>query len=171
MPGLNPPKKLHLAKNIEELQKQAKVPNTDPSKLVRVAQKLLTNAKENELSGDQEKAYILFYKYFEVSKIIRKSLEYKKDKMYYDGMMNSKELKEVIEHLEALTISLKDRYDEKDAYEAQKVVVKDIKNNLRTDSPTPKQIMNNGKVLNEGVLLLSKYDLKDNILHMASVDA
>ena len=91
--------------------------------------------------------------------------------MYYDGMMNSKELKEVIEHLEALTISLKDRYDEKDAYEAQKVVVKDIKNNLRTDSPTPKQIMNNGKVLNEGVLLLSKYDLKDNILHMASVDA
>ena len=42
--------------------------------------------------------------------------------MYYDGMMNSKELKEVIEHLEALTISLNDRYDQKDANEAQKVV-------------------------------------------------
>ena len=158
MPGVNPIKKLYLAKNIDELQKQAKMPSaSDPSKLVKVAQKLLSSAKENEINGDQEKAYVLFYKYFELYKAVRKSVEYKKDKIYYDSMVNPKDVKEVIEHLESLNILLKERYDEEEkAKEAKETALKTIRNNLRNDFPTPKQ-MNNGKAHNDGVLLLSKY--------------
>ena len=147
-----------LPKNIDELQKQAKMPSaSDPSKLVKVAQKLLSSAKENEINGDQENAYVLFYKYFELYKAVRKSVEYKKDKIYYDSMVTSKDVKEVIEHLESLNIILKERYEEEEKVkEAKETALKTIRNNLRNDSPTPKQ-MNNGKAHNDGVLLLSQY--------------
>ena len=48
MPGINPTKELYMAKSIEELQKLCSVPNKDPSKLVKVSEKLLESANENE---------------------------------------------------------------------------------------------------------------------------
>ena len=49
MPGISPTKGLYLAKSIEELQKQGSVPSQKPDLLVKVSQKLLTNAKECEI--------------------------------------------------------------------------------------------------------------------------
>ena len=159
MPGISPIKGLYLAKSIEELQKQGSVPSQKPDLLVKVSQKLLTNAKECEINGDQEKAYVLFFKYCELAKTIRRSLEYKKDKLYYDSMVSSKSVKEALDHLDSLTILLNERYEEKEKKEA----LKTLKNNLKAKSPSPMHFLNNGAVINEGVLFLSQYLTQDDI--------
>ena len=159
MPGISPIKGLYLAKSIEELQKQGSVPNQKPDLLVKVSQKLLTNANECEINGDQEKAYVLFFKYCELAKTIRRSLEYKKDKLYYDSMVSSKSVKEALDHLDSLTILLNERYEEKEKKEA----LKTLKNNLKAKSPSPMHFLNNGAVINEGVLFLSQYLTQDDI--------
>jgi len=127
MPGISPTKGLYLAKSIEELQKQGSVPSQKPDLLVKVSQKLLTNAKECEINGDQEKAYVLFFKYCELAKTIRRSLEYKKDKLYYDSMVSSKSVKDAVDHLDSLAIVLNERYEEKEKREAFKT----LKNNFK----------------------------------------
>ena len=154
MPGINPTKELYMAKSIEELQKQCSVPNADPSKLVKVSQKLLSSANENEVGGDQEKAYVLFFKFIELAKTIRKSREYKKDKVYYDSMVSLQNVKDALEHLESLSIVLKQRYQEK---EAKQVALNSIKNNFKTKSPSPKPFLNNGKAIEDGLLFLSQF--------------
>ena len=159
MPGISPIKGLYLAKSIEELQKQGSVPSQKPDLLVKVSQKLLTNANECEINGDQEKAYVLFFKYCELAKTIRRSLEYKKDKLYYDSMVSSKSVKEALDHLDSLTILLNERYEEKEKKEA----LKTLKNNLKAKSPSPMHFLNNGAVINEGVLFLSQYLTQDDI--------
>ena len=159
MPGINPIKGLYLAKSIEELQKQGSVPNQKSDLLVKVSQKLLTNAKECEINGDQEKAYVLFFKYCELAKTIRRSLEYKKDKLYYDSMVSSKSVKDALDHLDSLTIVLNERYEEKEKKEA----LKTLKNNLKAKSPSPMHFLNNGDVINEGVLFLPQYETQNGI--------
>merc|ERR1712086_1024020 len=108
------PKGLYLAKSIKELQKQRSVPNQKPDVLVKLSQNILTIAKECETNGDQEKAYVLFFQYCELAKTIRRSLEYKKDKLYYDSMVSSKSVKDALDHLDSLTIVLNERYEEKE---------------------------------------------------------
>ena len=159
MPGISPTKGLYLAKSIEELQKQGSVPSQKPDLLVKVSQKLLTNANECEINGDQEKAYVLFFKYCELAKTIRRSLEYKKDKVYYDSMVSPKSVKDALDHFDSLTILLNERYEEKEKKEA----LKTLKNNLKAKSPSPMHFLNNGAVINEGVLFLSQYLTQDDI--------
>ena len=66
--------------------------------------------------GDQEKAYILFYKYVECVQRIQKHHEYKKDEKYYVSMFNlKKNMRLGIENLETLTAALEQRYEEKEA--------------------------------------------------------
>ena len=66
--------------------------------------------------GDQEKAYILFYKYVECVQRIQKHHEYKKDEKYYVSMFNlKKNMRLGIENLETLTTALERRYEEKEA--------------------------------------------------------
>ena len=159
MPGVSPIKGLYLSKSIEELQKQGSVPSQKPDLLVKVSQKLLTNAKECEINGDQEKAYVLFFKYCELAKTIRKSLEYQKDKLYYNSMVSPKSVKDALDHLDSLTIVLNQRYEEKEKNEA----LKTIKSHFKPKSPSPKHFLNNGHVINEGVLFLSQYLTQDYI--------
>jgi hypothetical protein len=58
MAELNPIKGLNDAKSIEDLQKLGSVPCQDPRLLIQVSQIFLKAAKESELNGDQEKAYV-----------------------------------------------------------------------------------------------------------------
>ena len=160
MPGISPIKGLYLAKSIAELQKQGSVPSQKPDLLVKVSQKLLTNAKECEINGDQEKAYVLFFKYCELAKTIRKTLEYKKDKVYYDSMVSPKSVKDALDHLDSLTMVLNERYEEKE----KKENLKTIKNNFKAKSPSPMHFLNNGDVIKEGVLFLPQYLTQDYIL-------
>ena len=85
MPEKYTVKALHLAKGIEELQKNANIPNSvKPNLLAKSASKVFTEATNSFEDGDEEKAYILFYKYVNMYKLVRKSKEYQKDKSYYD---------------------------------------------------------------------------------------
>ena len=66
--------------------------------------------------GDQEKAYILFYKYVECVQRIQRHPEYKKDEKYYVSMFNlKKNMRLGIENLESLSTALERRYEEKEA--------------------------------------------------------
>ena len=113
---INPIKRLYLAKNIEDLQKQMTsrlaVPTHNSDQLVKVSQELLKIAKESEINGDQEKAYVLFYKYCDIAYVIRNSPEYSKDRLYYDSMVSSESIKDAFDRLKTLTSELKKRYDE-----------------------------------------------------------
>ena len=65
-------------------------------------------------SGDEEKAYVYFFKYIELVEKIRKNANYKKDPKYFNNMYSiQKNFKKAIETLEALTLSLETRYSEK----------------------------------------------------------
>ena len=112
----NPIKRLYLAKNIEDLQKQMKsrlaVPTQNSDLLVKVSQELLKIAKESETNGDQEKAYVLFYKYCDIAYTIRNSPEYSKDRLYYNSMVSSESIEDAFDRLKTLTAELKIRYDE-----------------------------------------------------------
>ena len=112
----NPIKRLYLAKNIEDLQKQMKsrlaVPTQNSDLLVKVSQELLKIAKESETKGDQEKAYVLFYKYCDIAYTIRNSPEYSKDRLYYNSMVSSESIEDAFDRLKTLTAELKIRYDE-----------------------------------------------------------
>ena len=44
----------------------------------------------------------------------RRSLEYKKDTLYYDSMVSSESVKDALDHLDSLTIVLNERYEEKE---------------------------------------------------------
>ena len=113
---INPIKGLYLAKNMEDLQKQMKsrleVPTQNSELLVKVSQELLKTAKESEINGDQEKAYVLLFKYCEIAYTIRNSPEYSKDRLYYDSMVSSKSVEDAFDSLKTLTTELKKRYDE-----------------------------------------------------------
>ena len=63
------------------------------------------------LLGDEEDAYIYFFKYVECVKAINKHPEYKKDEKYYQSMHNiKKNSKTAISALEKLSESLQERY-------------------------------------------------------------
>ena len=80
------------------------------------SEKLFKAALVERDLGDQEKAYILFYKYVECVQRIKKHHEYKKDEKYYVSMFNlKKNMKLGIENLESLTAALERRYEEKEA--------------------------------------------------------
>ena len=64
MAELNPIIGLNDAKSIEDLQKLGSVPCQDPSLLIQVSPIFLKTAKESELNGDQEKAYVCAHHMF-----------------------------------------------------------------------------------------------------------
>ena len=95
MPGTKV-KELYLARSVKDLQKIAIIPNTKPNQLVKSAQTLFVKAGEEQENGDEEKAYVLYTKYFEIARYIKASKEYIKDKVYYDSMISPKQLKAAI---------------------------------------------------------------------------
>ena len=93
---------LNDAKSIEDLQKLASVPCQNPDLLLIESPIFLKTAKQSELNGDPEKAYVLFLKYCEAAKTIRSSKQYKKNKISsdkYDAIVSSKSVEEALDHL------------------------------------------------------------------------
>ena len=135
MPVVEKVKELYLAKGLSELQTQAKVPATsNVLNLAKVSGKVLQNAENALEAGDQEKAYVLFFKYVELSNTIRKSKEYLKDKTYYDSMVSKKSLGIAIGHLETLTPLLEERYEDKNkAEQSEKLKKQSEVNKLKAE--------------------------------------
>ncbi|XP_052096420.1 ubiquitin carboxyl-terminal hydrolase 8-like [Mytilus californianus] len=112
-------KDVYIAKTIGELNKLAELPakmSTSNSKiLVKTADKMLKEAETGDMLGDEERAYVLYMKYFNVVTFLKKTPEYKKQKQYYDSLLGQKNLLKSIDKAEELAESLKERYEEIEA--------------------------------------------------------
>ncbi len=119
-------KDLYLGQQLADLQEKAKAPTSNPPKiLVKVSDKLWTEAEKEMENGDEEKAYIFYMKYVNVYQTISKTVDYKKDKRYYDSMIPKTKIGKAVTNLETLTTSLEKRYaDRKDAKELEQVELK-----------------------------------------------
>lgn len=58
-----------------------------PSRLCRLADKVLLKAKDELLAGDEESAYIMYMRFIDMYKIIYASKEYKKDKREFTKLL------------------------------------------------------------------------------------
>ena len=107
-------KEIYLAKSVKELRDMANIPpNTEPNQLVKSAPDIYINAWKEQKNGDEEEAYVLYTKYFKIDKYVKSSEEYKRNKVFYDSMISSEQLKTAVGHLEALERSLEARYQAK----------------------------------------------------------
>ena len=104
---------LHLAASISELQSNAKVGDVSRNKIKPICEssdKVWKKANECKDLGDEEQAYVLFYKYIELVQKIMIHTEFKKDEKYYKSMYNfPKNVRKSVEILESLTESLEKR--------------------------------------------------------------
>ena len=153
---------LHLAASISELQSNAKVGDVSKNKIKPICEssdKVWKKANECKDLGDEEQAYVLFYKYIELVQKIMIHSEFKKDEKYYKSMYNlPKNLKKSVDILESLTESLEKRYAEKlkeEKKDALKAIGEELKsakqaksgkfdinynsNDNLTSTPIPKQ--------------------------------
>lgn len=87
--------------------------------------KIIQEANKNRLSGDEERSYILYMKYFGILHAIREHPEYIQNKTFYTHLFASVQCTSEMDQTEKLQKSLKKRYDllreaekyEKDAVE------------------------------------------------------
>nr|XP_034319481.1 kinesin-like protein KIN-7M, chloroplastic isoform X1 [Crassostrea gigas]XP_034319483.1 kinesin-like protein KIN-7M, chloroplastic isoform X1 [Crassostrea gigas]XP_034319484.1 kinesin-like protein KIN-7M, chloroplastic isoform X1 [Crassostrea gigas]XP_034319485.1 kinesin-like protein KIN-7M, chloroplastic isoform X1 [Crassostrea gigas]XP_034319486.1 kinesin-like protein KIN-7M, chloroplastic isoform X1 [Crassostrea gigas]XP_034319488.1 kinesin-like protein KIN-7M, chloroplastic isoform X1 [ len=113
-------KDLYVAKSLKALHDLAALPanmTTNPNILINSAKSIHKQAELNESLGDDEKAYILYMKYFNVVTLARKLPDYKKQKDYYDSLIRQKIFLKSIDKREELSASLKDRYELAEAEE------------------------------------------------------
>ena len=108
-------KEIYLAKSVKELRDMANVPpNSEPIQLVKSAPDIYINAWKEQKNGDEEKAYVLYTKYFKIDKYVKSSEEYKRNKKNYDNMIGWMSSSTLVRcRLEALERSLKVRYQSK----------------------------------------------------------
>ena len=101
---------LHLGDNINDLQTRAKFGDVSKTKvkvLCESGAKLFKEAIVKRDLGDEESAYVLFFKYVDLIQKIRAHAEYKKDEKYFTSMYNiKKNLNKALEALETLSESL-----------------------------------------------------------------
>ena len=76
---------------------------------MKTADKMLKEAEHSEMLMDEERAYVLFMKYFNVVTFLKKTADYKKQKAYYDDLLGVKNLMLAIEKAEKLSGALKER--------------------------------------------------------------
>ncbi|XP_042877801.1 ubiquitin carboxyl-terminal hydrolase 8-like [Penaeus japonicus] len=169
--GEKVPCKLHMAKSMNDLNDRVKdIPDAAPKLLVKSAQKILTEAQLVDRSRDEEKAYILFMRYFSIVKAIQKHQDYKNSKRYYDGLLDPKMTMKVIDRAEELKKSLERRYEnkssalilkkqeeEKKATEKSQQAEKEkLAKKITEASKTPSSPTSNGLLAEEGCISCKK---------------
>ncbi|KAK7479103.1 hypothetical protein BaRGS_00029621 [Batillaria attramentaria] len=106
MPSGEKKRQLYLAKNMAELQKMSEVKQltTNARILVKSADKMFHEAEKCFKAEDEERAFVMYMKYFNVVK-----------QQYYDNLIGQKNQVRAIENAEKLADSLKERYDFREA--------------------------------------------------------
>jgi len=103
--------------SLAELQEKGKFGDTSKYNIKNLcvsSEKVFNKAIETKGKGDEETAYIFFFKYVECVKAIQKHPEYKKDEKYFKSMYNlGKNTKTAINALETLSENLQERYAQK----------------------------------------------------------
>ncbi|KAI0209938.1 Ubiquitin carboxyl-terminal hydrolase 8 [Lamellibrachia satsuma] len=109
-------KPLYIAKGISELNKQAgdipKIGNGQCKKYLNTAEKVFKEAQLADSLQDEERAYCLYMRYFNIITGIKKTDEYKKHEEYYKNLIGTKNSLKALEHAEALSEALNVRYNE-----------------------------------------------------------
>ncbi|CAL1537539.1 unnamed protein product [Lymnaea stagnalis] len=123
-------KELYLGESLGDLQKISEIKPIDSpvSIIVRSSNKVFQDAETFDSQGDEEKAFVLYLKYFNIIKQIKTKAEYKKQKEYFDKLLSMKNQIKAIERAEKLSESLKERYDLKKAEAlAKKLSLREVK--------------------------------------------
>jgi len=112
----NKPKTLQYS-SVEQLNNQigdmkSKAQGKQARMLLQTTNSLFKQAKENEASGDEEKAYLLYMRYMDLRKIIKNKGDYSRDQVYYDSLLSQKDAKVAVESCERIVKSLQGRYHE-----------------------------------------------------------
>ncbi|XP_048242717.1 ubiquitin carboxyl-terminal hydrolase 8-like [Haliotis rufescens] len=114
MPGKSPRKKdLYLGKNMADLNKlgECKDLGNNVTIIIKSADKTFREAVHQDELSDEERAFVLYMRYFNVIQIAKKKAEYIKQKEYFDNLIGKKNQLHAIERAEMLAKSLKERYD------------------------------------------------------------
>ncbi|XP_067653000.1 ubiquitin carboxyl-terminal hydrolase 8-like [Haliotis asinina] len=114
MPGKSPKKKdLYLGKNMADLNKlgECKDLGNNVTIIIKSADKTFREAVHQDELSDEERAYVLYMRYFNVIQMARKKSEYIKQKEYFDNLIGKKNQLHAIERAESLSKNLKERYD------------------------------------------------------------
>nr|KAG5693667.1 hypothetical protein BaRGS_017397 [Batillaria attramentaria] len=82
MPSGEKKRQLYLAKNMAELQKMSEVKQltTNARILVKSADKMFHEAEKCFKAEDEERAFVMYMKYFNVVKQVKINADYKKNK-------------------------------------------------------------------------------------------
>ena len=78
-------------------------------RLVKTADRMLKEAELADKVVDEERAYVLFMKYFNVVTFLKKTADYRKQKAYFDDLLGAKNLLQAIDRAEKLSAGLKER--------------------------------------------------------------
>ncbi|KAK7074498.1 Ubiquitin carboxyl-terminal hydrolase 8, partial [Halocaridina rubra] len=160
-------RQLYMAKSLSELNDQVKdVPKAQVKLLVKTAHKVLQEAQNVDKRKDEERAYVLYMRYFSIIKTIQNEADYKKNKKYYDGLLDPKMTKQVITRAEELLSSLTRRYNfkneakkaEKSAEEkraAEKLAKEELEKKAKKPEVAEGASLTNG-VLEEGYISCQK---------------
>ncbi|XP_017466689.1 PREDICTED: ubiquitin carboxyl-terminal hydrolase 8 isoform X1 [Rhagoletis zephyria] len=117
MPKMAQVKDLHLGKNLNDLEKHSEIPDARTKKthiLVESARKLLREADKYYREGDEELAYVLYMKYFNLLHCIHKKPDYPELKhTVRQALGGNSNNKVTMNKLELLNSSLSRRYEAK----------------------------------------------------------
>lgn len=92
----------------------------NPKVYLKTSEQVFKKAEEMNLLGDEESAYVMYMRFFNLISAIKKTAEYKKNTKYFNEMIGAKNSIRAIAQAEELSESLKNRYDEREARKVSK---------------------------------------------------
>ncbi|XP_060069367.1 ubiquitin carboxyl-terminal hydrolase 8-like [Ylistrum balloti] len=117
-------KDTYMAKSMSDLNKLVEISKqklgNNPKLLIKTSDTMLKGAEESDMLGDEEKAYVLFMRFFHIITAVKKMPEYRKQKEFYDKLIGQKNVMKCLDKAETLSKSLKNRYDFSEAQEIAK---------------------------------------------------
>ncbi|XP_033725421.1 ubiquitin carboxyl-terminal hydrolase 8-like [Pecten maximus] len=123
MPGRTV-KDVYMAKSMSDLNKLVDISKqklgNNPKLLIKTSETMLKGAEESDMLGDEERAYVLFMRFFNIITAVKKMPEYRKQKDFYDKLIGQKNVLKCLDKAETLSKSLKNRYDFSEAQEIAK---------------------------------------------------
>uniref|UniRef100_A0A1A9WJT6 Ubiquitin carboxyl-terminal hydrolase n=1 Tax=Glossina brevipalpis TaxID=37001 RepID=A0A1A9WJT6_9MUSC len=111
---MNSIKKLHICKNLTELEGKTAIPDVSDKKipmLLETARKIIDVAEKKYNEGDQEAAYICYMRYFNLLNSIHKKPDYQQYKSQIRLTLGDNHVNKLtMDRLEDITKSLEERY-------------------------------------------------------------
>ncbi|RWS31583.1 ubiquitin carboxyl-terminal hydrolase 8-like protein [Leptotrombidium deliense] len=160
-------KKLYLAHSLKELngfidKSMVEVNRSEPAAVLKSLVKSYEEAKKELLSGDEERAYLLFMRTVNAYMKVKEKCTARKES-YYDLMFSQSKVKECVDVSEKLIESLERRYEA--LQESNKVTNSDSLNNNSTEivNSAAQEPQTNDPITNNSIQCTELYDIIDNL--------